>query len=144
MEFAELDGGRPPESDEDLLGAFFAPSAQSQEAGRRYLARTKLRVEDRDLPPSKTVAQKQLLAIRGWGNQAAASAVRYKELGRIGYPTLVIAGMKDIVLPAVNSFILADKIPNAHLIVYPDSGHAAYAQYHELFVKHAKLFLDAN
>jgi len=60
-----------------------------------------------------------------------------------GADTLVVTGLRDIVLPAVNSFILADKIPNAHLIAYPDSGHGAYAQYHDLFVKQTNLFLDA-
>jgi pimeloyl-ACP methyl ester carboxylesterase/predicted SnoaL-like aldol condensation-catalyzing enzyme len=142
MEFAELDGGRPPESDEDLLGAFFTQSAESQQAGREYIARTKLRTKDRDQPPSKNVAQNQLLAIRGWGKQQPGE--RYADLARIKRPTLVVTGLRDIVLPAINSFILADKIPNAHLIAYPDSGHGAYAQYDDLFVKQTKLFLDVN
>src|SRR5271154_7444331 len=67
MEFAELDGGRPPSTEEELLGAFFALSESSQEAGRSYIARTKLRTRDRDLLPSTTVAQNQLVAIRDWG-----------------------------------------------------------------------------
>jgi len=142
MEFAELDGGRPPESDEDWLGAFFSQSESSQQAGREYIARTKRRTSDRDLPPSATVAQNQLMAIRAWGKQT--SGERYADLSGIKHPTLVVTGLRDIVLPAMNSFILADKIPNAHLIAYPDSGHGAYAQYHELFVKQTNLFLDAN
>jgi pimeloyl-ACP methyl ester carboxylesterase len=142
MEFAELDGGRPPESEEDWLAAFFTQSESSQQAGREFIARTKLRTSDRDLPPSKTVAQNQLMAIRGWGKQT--SGERYADLNRIKHPTLVVTGLRDVVLPAINSFILADKIPNAYLIAYPDSGHGAYAQYHDLFVKQTSLFLDAG
>jgi len=142
MEFAELDGGRPPESEQDWLGAFFAQSESSQQAGREYIVRTKVRSSDRDLPPSKTVAENQLVAIRDWGKQR--SSERYGELRRIKHPTLVVTGLRDIVLPAINSFILADKIPDAHLIAYPDSGHGAYAQYHDLFVQQTSLFLDAN
>jgi pimeloyl-ACP methyl ester carboxylesterase len=43
----------------------------------------------------------------------------------------------------IHSFTLSQRIPNAQLIVYPDSGHGALFQYPELFVVHAKLFLDA-
>lgn len=141
MEFAELDGGRPPSTEGDLLSAFFAQSESSQQAGREYIARTKLRSSDRDLPPSKAVAENQLMAIRDWGKQR--SGERYDDLRRIKHPTLVVTGLRDIVLPAINSFILADKIANAHLIAYPDSGHGSYAQYHDLFVKQTDLFLNA-
>jgi len=40
-----------------------------------------------------------------------------------------------------NSFILSQHIPNAQLIVYPDSGHGAHFQYPHLFLAHARLFL---
>ncbi|HEY9773103.1 MAG TPA: alpha/beta hydrolase [Planktothrix sp.] len=140
MEFAELDGGRPPSSEKDILFAFFAPSESSQQAGRDYIGRTKLRSVDRDLLPSNTVAENQLIAIRDWGRQTLNE--RYADLGRIEQPTLVVAGLRDTVLPATNSFILANRIPNAHLIAYPDSGHGAYAQFHELFLHQTKLFLD--
>jgi pimeloyl-ACP methyl ester carboxylesterase len=58
-------------------------------------------------------------------------------------PTLVVNGNDDIMVPTINSFTLSQHIPNAQLIVYPDSGHGALFQYPELFVAHTKLFLDA-
>jgi len=33
-------------------------------------------------------------------------------------------------------------LPNAELILYPDSGHGAHSQYPELFVKQVSVFLD--
>ena len=37
----------------------------------------------------------------------------------------------------------ATALPNAQLIIYPDSNHGAHHQYPELFVEHATLFLNA-
>jgi len=53
-----------------------------------------------------------------------------------------VNGNNDIMVPTINSFTLAQHIPNAQLIVYPDSGHAAQFQYPRLFVTHTELFLD--
>jgi pimeloyl-ACP methyl ester carboxylesterase len=40
------------------------------------------------------------------------------------------------------TFTLSQHIPNAQLIVYPDSVHSALFQYPELFVAHIELFLE--
>jgi pimeloyl-ACP methyl ester carboxylesterase len=45
-------------------------------------------------------------------------------------------------VPTINSFTLSQRMPNAQLIVYPDSGHGSQFQYPELFVSHARTFLD--
>jgi pimeloyl-ACP methyl ester carboxylesterase len=54
-----------------------------------------------------------------------------------------VNGNKDLIIYTVNSFILQQNIPNAQLILYPDSNHGSLYQYPELFVKHVSLFLDA-
>jgi pimeloyl-ACP methyl ester carboxylesterase len=32
-------------------------------------------------------------------------------------------------IPKINSYILAEHLPNARLVLYPDSGHGALFQY---------------
>ncbi len=47
----------------------------------------------------------------------------YDKLAQIKCPTLVQVGTEDILIPAENSRILAQRIPHARLIEYPDYGH---------------------
>ena len=81
----------------------------------------------------------QLAAAGEW---AQARGERFSELKFIAQPTLVVNGNNDIMIPTINSFILSQHIPNAQLIIYPDSGHASHFQYPDLFVLHARTFLD--
>ena len=51
-------------------------------------------------------------------------------------------GSNDVIIYPVNSFILQQNLPNAQLILYPDSNHGSHYQYPKLFVHHASMFLD--
>jgi pimeloyl-ACP methyl ester carboxylesterase len=67
---------------------------------------------------------------------------RYAMLLRLRQRTLVAHGSKDIVVPPINAFLLAQHLPDAQLVMYPDASHGAQSQHAEVFLQHARLFLD--
>jgi pimeloyl-ACP methyl ester carboxylesterase len=142
MTFTELSVDELDDPIKLLMGAFFTPSVASQAAGRAYLERLKLRAADRDEPVSRQAAIAQLEAIREWG--AIPSANRFAMLSRIHQPTLIAHGNKDVVVMPINAFLLAEHLPNAQLIMYPDASHGAQSQHAELFLEHVRLFLNAR
>jgi pimeloyl-ACP methyl ester carboxylesterase len=142
MTFTELSADERADPVQFLLAAFFSPSDASQAAGRAYLDRLAARTRDRDRLVSPKTAEAQLHAIREWG--AVPPSDRYATLQKIKHPTLVVHGTKDIVVQPVNGFILAQHLPNAQLIMYPDSSHGAQYQHADLFLQHAKLFLNSS
>ncbi|KAH8896945.1 alpha/beta-hydrolase [Thozetella sp. PMI_491] len=67
----------------------------------------------------------------------------YDRLPDLNIPVLVANGKNDYMIATANSFLMQQRLPNAQLIVYPDSGHGFLFQYATLFAKHALLFLEA-
>ena len=121
-----------------FLYLFFSPSEASQAAGRAFWERRHQRVLDVDPPSSVETQKAQIAALMEWRE---IRGERFAELKNIHQPTLVVNGHNDVMVPSINSYILSQHIPNAQLIVYPDSGHAAQFQYPDLFMAHARLFL---
>jgi pimeloyl-ACP methyl ester carboxylesterase len=123
-----------------LLTSFFTPSEASQSAGNAYLGRLSLRTSERDLPVSRASAETQLGAIREWGTIPASD--RYEMLSGITQPTLIVHGNKDVVVDPINAFILAERLPNATLLMFPDASHGSQSQHAEVFLSNARLFLN--
>src|ERR1700745_3812292 len=121
------------------LAVKFSPSAAGQAAGRAFLKRTHLRQEGRDPEGNDKVSAAQAEAMEKWGGQQKGT---YDYLKTIEQPTLVVNGSHDVIMPTVNSFIMQQEMPNAQLIVYPDSNHGAHHAYPELFVGHVSMFLS--
>jgi pimeloyl-ACP methyl ester carboxylesterase len=140
MTFTELAVDELDDPVKLLMNAFFTPSDASRAAGHAYLERLKLRVTDRDEPVSRQAATAQLDAIREWG--AIPSQNRFAMLDQIRQPTLIVHGNKDVVVMPINAFLLAEHLPNAQLTMYPDASHGAQSQHAEVFLEHARLFLN--
>jgi len=66
-------------------------------------------------PPSYAGYFHQLFALAGWRSLPWLHRVRHR--------TLVLAGDDDPIVPIINGFILAWRIPRAHLHVIRRGGH---------------------
>jgi pimeloyl-ACP methyl ester carboxylesterase len=121
------------------LPIFFSPSEASQAAGRRFLERIRSRTNDRDMKVTETTVAAHSAAAREWG---AAAPSNFDYLKAITQPALVVNGSNDIVVPTVNSYILQQNLPNAELILFPDSNHGSHFQFTDPFNGYAIEFLD--
>ncbi len=122
----------------DVLYLFFTPSAQSQAKGVEFVQRIFTRTDDRDLATTLEVRDRQAAAIIEWGIQDFGKLAR---LSNISAPTLVANGDDDVMVPTVNSHLLAGHIPNAKLIIYPDANHGFLFQYPHEFAAAVNEFL---
>jgi pimeloyl-ACP methyl ester carboxylesterase len=124
-----------------LQKIFFAPTASSQAAGEGFIARLAQRHDDRDQASGPEVAAAQIAAFRDWER---FTGNRFTDLQHIQLPTLVVNGVHDEMIPVRNSYWLCENLPNAVLMVYPDSGHGSLFQFHESFTRQATAFLNSD
>jgi pimeloyl-ACP methyl ester carboxylesterase len=124
---------------EKLLKLFFETTETSQSAGREFVQRLARRREDTDAPTIAEAAGAQLAAMAAWEKSGGEP---YTNLKKIAQPVLVTNGNNDIMIPTVNSFTLSEHLPNAQLIIYPDSGHGSLFQHAAAFTSHVSEFLD--
>ena len=125
---------------EDVFYLFFAPTQTSQAKAKEFAARIFTRERDRDHKPALAVRDAQAEAITGWGIPDMGKLAR---LAGITQPTLVASGSNDILVPTVNSYLLAGHIPDARLIIYPDAGHGFLFQCPHEFAAEVNKFLGA-
>jgi pimeloyl-ACP methyl ester carboxylesterase len=136
---APLFGKRDELGDDMWLPILFAPSKESQAAGRAFVARIQARTEDRDTPVSAETIAAYRAAATGWGS---APPDDFAYLRHIAQPTLVVNGSNDVVIPTINSYQLYQHLPEAELWLLPDSGHGAHFQYPARFARQVAEFLD--
>lgn len=130
---------QPTEDEFNFL--FFYPSETSLALGRKWFRR----IHERQVPGEKRTGfvdgpgiKAMLTAIF----KSASDPLFYDGLSGVEAPVLVTNGHTDVMAPTPNSFLLQQKLPNAQLHLYPNSGHGHLFQYPELYGKHLSLFLD--
>jgi pimeloyl-ACP methyl ester carboxylesterase len=135
-----LTEGRKQSPREPRLYLFFDQTDTSQAAGRAFIERQARRTEDRDPDSSNQTVMAQAQAIVRWGSREDAE---YSRLNRIRQPVLVVNGKNDLMIPTINSYALFEHLPDAKLVLYPDSGHGGLFQFGDSFVQECLQFLAA-
>jgi pimeloyl-ACP methyl ester carboxylesterase len=125
---------------DDLLNLFFSPSQESRGKGAEYLQRAYQRQEERDAPTDLATRDAQLAAITAWGIPDASMLNR---LAAITQRTLVANGDDDRMMHTKNSRLLAERLPNAELRIYPDANHGFLDQYPAQFADDIVEFLNS-
>jgi pimeloyl-ACP methyl ester carboxylesterase len=115
---------------------FFPRTAEGKTASREYFARLAERTGDRSRPISRQARLAQLRAITAGGLHAP------DDLSVIKTPVLVANGDNDLMVASEHSADMARRLPDADLIVYPNSGHGGVFQYHREFVPAVLGFLE--
>jgi pimeloyl-ACP methyl ester carboxylesterase len=72
-------------------------------------------------------------AANGFPRQSLKNRITEAMLGTLTVPTLVISGVADLSTPPAIARLIVAKIPNAELVVAPESGHSVYWEEPELF-----------
>lgn len=114
---------------------FFTRTDNGKAAAKQFVQRINERTEDRDKEITISAYRAQLKALKKWGSKKPA------DLSVIQQPVLVANGDHDRMVPTVNTYDLAKRLPNSSLIIYPDAGHGGIFQFNQDFVKQSLTFL---
>lgn len=125
---------------EDFLFLFFGRSDAAVQAGKEFWARRHQRTEQD--PPSSP----ELMMTQAEAAQVAYAPLDpqkpFAHLNDIKQPALILNGADDVMVPSINSWHMAQNMPNAQLLIYPDAGHGAQFQFPQRFIQHATQFLQ--
>lgn len=114
---------------------FFTRTDNGKAAAKQFVQRINERTENRDKEITISTYRAQLKALNKWGNKKSV------DLSVIQQPVLVANGDHDRMVPTVNTYDLAKRLPNSSLIIYPDAGHGGIFQFHDDFVNQSLTFL---
>lgn len=114
---------------------FFTRTENGKASAKAFIQRINERTENRDKEITISAYRAQLKALKKWGNK------KPDDLSVIQQPVLVANGDHDRMVPTVNTYDLAKRLPNSSLVIYPDAGHGGIFQFHDDFVKQSLTFL---
>lgn len=149
----QLAGQPQPGYDNSLYRLFFAPSDSSQAAGQAYWKRVNERTESTsgekrsefvswNYTDGGAGVQAMVAAGQAFMDPSNAAAGSLDRLGELKMPVFIGQGHDDFMIPTPNSFLMQQRLPNARLKVFPDSGHGFLYQYAEELAGDVARFLD--
>lgn len=130
---------KPVNDLDDEIVLFFEPRSEvSRAAAKQSHDRIYARPQVTErIPSAPETISAYLKAAASYHDDAEG---RLQKLMTTRTPILVISGDNDISTAVENWLALKGRIPNAHLIVYPESGHAPQHQYPQLAAAQIALF----
>lgn len=142
-----------PDYDNCFNVIFFYPSETSQAAGRAWWKRVHERNESTSGEPRSNVVSWQYAdqgaglkamsaAGAAFGNRAKADEGSFDRLAEINIPVFIAQGKDDYMIPTHNSYVMQQKLPNARLKIFEDSGHGFLYQHAREFGDDVNRFLD--
>ncbi|KAF8848421.1 alpha/beta-hydrolase [Acephala macrosclerotiorum] len=136
----------PEEAKDAFLSTFYTHFESKQRLGREWWARMNKRTGDRSLYVNPEQTARQDGAAGRWFNPENEGTGSYNRLHELKMPVFIANGDEDIIVPTENSIvmyrILQKSNSNAHLHIYPDTGHRFLNEYAEMFAAHVALFLN--
>lgn len=127
-----------------LKWTFFSHSDKKQEVAEQWWQRMTKARKDRAPLLGPEGVQNQVAAIQRFFSEEHRDEGSYDRLDQIKIPVLVANGSNDLLVATENSYVLWKRLVNAdaHLHLYPDSGHGFLNEYHEHFSNLVNEFLD--
>ena len=86
-------------------------------------------------PAGAPVLMRQMEAVMGHDT--------HERLASVAHPCLIMTGDEDVLVPPANAQVLADRLPNARLVLLPGAGHCAHIQVPDAYNKAILDFLTA-
>ena len=132
--------GQPETSPEGYVSVFFAPTETSRQAGQQAAGRIfGGRTTGRDEATTWQTRQAQYDAVCAWGIPNHSLLQR---VATIDLPVFVANGDSDLMILPRYSYLLAGLLPDARLMIYPDSAHGFLFQHHSQFAADVHSFLE--
>ncbi|KAH8890206.1 alpha/beta-hydrolase [Thozetella sp. PMI_491] len=127
-----------------FLASFFAPTPGSQAAGAEAWRRIQNGRPGRRRVPyvGPEGAKRQGIAFAKFMDPKQAADASFSRLEEIKIPVLIASGKQDLLLSEENNVLVYNKLSNAYLNFYPDSGHGFLYQYANEFATLINNFLD--
>jgi pimeloyl-ACP methyl ester carboxylesterase len=129
---------KPVNTDEDFLLLFFEKTPESLAAGHAYLQRLTRRTDAFEKQVDAKAWQAQLKSAMA---VHSPETTLLQQLPTVKHPVLVANGKHDVMVPTYASYAMAQALPDAKLVIYPDSGHGFLFQYPDEFAKDVLDFL---